>query len=71
MTDDEYKSEFRFLKNGVYLLAEMLDLPDAIKCYNRVVGDGVKALCIMLKRLSYPCRYVDMMPRIGRDVLQF
>lgn len=31
MTDDECKSEFRFLKNDVYLLAETLDIPDAIK----------------------------------------
>ena len=30
MTEDECKSEFRFLKNDVYLLAETLDIPDAI-----------------------------------------
>ena len=70
MTDDECKSEFRFLKNDVYLLEETLDIPDAIKCYNGVVVDGVEALCIMLKRFSYPCRYVDMMPRFGRAVPQ-
>ena len=70
MTDDECKSKFRFLKNDVYLLEETLDIPDAIKCYNGVVVDGVEALCIMLKRFSYPCRYVDMMPRFGRAVPQ-
>lgn len=68
MTDDECKSQFRFLKNDIYLLAETLDIPDAFKCYNEVVVDGVEALCIMLKRFSYPCRYVDMMPRFGRAV---
>ena len=31
MTDDECKSEFRCLKNDVYLLAETLDIPDAIR----------------------------------------
>ena len=41
------------------------DVPDAIKYYNGVVVDGVEALCIMSKRFSYPCQYVDMMPTFG------
>ena len=32
--------------------------------------DAVEALCICLKRLVYPCRYCDMIPRFGRPVLQ-
>ena len=28
MTDDECKTEFRFFKNDIYLLGEVLDIPD-------------------------------------------
>ena len=28
MTDDECKAEFRFFKNDIYLLGEVLDIPD-------------------------------------------
>ena len=27
----------------------------------------MEALCILLKRLAYPCRYTDMVPRFGRN----
>ena len=42
MTEDECKSEFRFLKNDVYLLAETLDIPDAIKWFQYVNLLGLK-----------------------------
>ena len=70
LTDDECKSEFRFLKNDVYRLAEVMHVPDEIRCYNRVVVDGIEALCIFLKRFAYPCRYSDMLPRFARPVPQ-
>lgn len=66
MTDDECKTEFRFYKNDIYNLADVLTLPDRIVCYNGVNVDMVEALCIFLKRFAYPCRYVDMLPRFGR-----
>ena len=37
MTDDECKAEFRFFKNDTYLLGEVLDIPDIMKCPNRVL----------------------------------
>ena len=43
MTDDECKAEFRFLKNNVYLLGEVLDIPDIMKCPNGVLVDGTEA----------------------------
>ena len=70
LTDDECQSEFRFYKRDVYLLAEVLQIPDQTKCYNRVVVDGIEALCIFLKRFAYPCRYSDMLPRFARPVPQ-
>ena len=70
LSDDDCKSEFRFYKRDVYLLAEMLQIPDQIQCYNRLVVDGIEALCIFLKRFAYPCRYSDMLPRFARPVPQ-
>lgn len=30
--------------------------------------DSTEAICTMLKRFAYPCRYSDMIPRFGRPV---
>ena len=54
----------------MYLLAETLEVPDVVKCYNGIVVDGIEALCVLLKRFAYPCRYGDMIPRFGRPVPQ-
>ena len=35
MTDDECKAEFRFYKNDIYLLGEVHDIPDIMKCPGR------------------------------------
>ena len=67
MTDDECKTEFRFQKNDTYNLTDVLTLSDRIICYNGVNVDMVEAFCIFLKRLAYPCRYVDMIPRFGQN----
>ena len=48
------------------LLAEVLQIPDQIRCYNRVVVDGIEALRIFLKISAYPCRYYDMLARFAR-----
>ena len=32
-----------------------VQVPDQIRCYNRVVVDGIEALCIFLKGFTYPC----------------
>ena len=66
MEDEECKTEFRFHKNDVYNLVEILDLLDQITCYNGLVFDPTEALCIFLKHFSYPCRYSDLIPRFGR-----
>ena len=34
----------------------------------RSISDGVEGLCILLRRLSYPCRYGDMIPRFAKPV---
>ena len=71
LCDDECKAEFRFLKNDIYVLKDVLQIPDEVVCYNRLVVDGIEALCVLLKRFAYPIRYSDMCPRFARPVPQF
>ena len=71
LTDAECKTEFRFHKQDIYNLADVLNIPDKITCYNGIKVDSVKARCIFLKRFAQPCRYSNMIPRFGRAVPQF
>ena len=61
-------STFRFFKKDILRLKDVLRIPDFIITYNRLKVDGIEALCIFLKRMAYPCRYVDMIPLFGRAV---
>ena len=64
----ECKAEFRFEKNDLPLLAEALHIPGQFICEQRSVCTGMEGLCMALKRLVYPCRYSDMIPRFGKPV---
>ena len=68
MNDDECLAEFRFKKTDIQTLKEALHLPDVIRCQQRTVCDSTEALCMLLKRLAYPCRYGDMIHRFARPV---
>ena len=67
MTDDECKVEFRFKKNDIYDLVNIMLIPEIVT-YNRLTVDPVEGMCILLKRFAYPCRYSDMVPRFARPV---
>ena len=70
LSDDECKSEFRFLKHDIYDLLDVLNLPDKITCQNRFSVYTDEALCLLLRRFAYPCRYEDLVPRFGRPFPQ-
>ena len=55
MDDDECKAEFRFLKNDIYTLCEVLDFPEEIHCTTGFKVPGLCALCVPLKRFACPC----------------
>ena len=65
--ESECRTELRFGKQDLDLLRRNLQIPDEIVCSQRSVCDGMEAMCILLKRLAYPCRYTDMVPRFGRN----
>ena len=48
LSDDECLEEFRFLRNDIYILRELLNIPDVYRCYNGTRIDGIEGLCIYL-----------------------
>ena len=57
--ESECRTELRFGKQDLDLLRRNLQIPDEIVCSQRSVCDGMEAMCILLKRLAYPCRYTE------------
>ena len=45
-----------------------MQLPDEITTYNGLVVASVPALCLFLKRYSYPCRYGDLAFQLARPI---
>ena len=68
MDDSECLAEFRVHKRDIPALANHLRIPDNFYCQQRSVSEGIEGLCMLLRRLSYPCRYGDMLPRFARPV---
>ena len=68
LDESESFAEFRFGKRDVRILKEVLQIPDTIICSQRSVCDGLEGLCMLIKRLSYPCRYGDMIHRFAKPV---
>ncbi len=64
MEEDERINEFRVRKCDMPILADVLRIPMRSSVIRSVVG-GVEALCMLLKSLTYPCRYSDMIQRFG------
>lgn len=64
--EPECLSEFRVAKKDLRLLADALQLPDTYNCNQRTAADKLEGLCILLGRMSFPCRYSDMLARFGR-----
>ena len=69
--ESECLAEFRFQKHHIRPLAVVLHIPDQFSCYQRSVSSGIEGLCILLKQLSYPCRYSNLFVHFGRPVPLF
>ena len=55
MDEADCLAEFRFEKRHITLLAEVLRIPETFVCYQRSIASGVEGLCMLLRRLAYPC----------------
>ena len=61
-------AEFRVNLSELYVLSEVLRIPERFHCPNGTVASGPEGLCVVLKRFAYPCRFNDMIYRFGRSV---
>ena len=61
----EVKAEFRFEQNDIPALHQVLRIPETFTCRQGTVCDRLTGLCTVLKRLTYPCRFSDMIPTFG------
>ena len=68
LISSECESNFRLAKRNSPVLVDYLHIPVNFVCSERTRCSGVKWLCVLLKRLSYPCRYFDMIPTFTRAV---
>ena len=58
---------YRFSRPQILLLHRALQLPDIIYSSQRVPIPSVEALCIVLRRLSYPCRWFEFVEEFFHD----
>ena len=68
MNSAECKAEFRVEKQDLPRFVQALQLPPVFKCEQRSICDDMEGLFMLLKRVAYPCRLSEMMPRFARPV---
>ena len=64
----ECEAHFRVAKDDIPILLDALRIPASFKCPQGTVCSGLEGLCLLLKRLAYPCRYFDLISTFGRPV---
>lgn len=65
LNERECLALFRFKKNDIEKLQDMLCIPAVITTSQRYSVSGMMGLCILLRRLSYPNRLSDIEPLFG------
>ncbi len=67
LSNDACKSMFRFDKQDLYTLCRYLDIPERVVAENQSIVPGTDALCMLLRRFSYPNRLCDLQYTFGRS----
>ena len=62
------KAEFRVEKEDIPRIAAPLLVPNIFRRSQGTICPGEEGLCLLLRRLSYPCCYHDLIHRFGRPV---
>ena len=71
MIDDERSFiNFRFAKNDLYTVLDVFNIPNRIIASQGAACSDLEALCILLKRIAFPCRYSDMTPMFGKNMTE-
>jgi len=67
-TEKQCRTKFRFGKDDLYLLMEVLQVPDFITLYTRHKVPGEKAFLTLLRRLTVADRVEDVAAELGVSV---
>ena len=70
LPDEDCRSMFRFEKDDIATLRTCLGVPRSFVAKNGTRVDGIEALCILLRRLSYPNRLHDLVNVFGRPAYE-
>ena len=62
-------NRFRFSPSEIELLVDMLGVPATVYSKQRVPVSATEAMCVMLRRLSFPCRLSDLAYELTRRSL--
>ena len=64
------RRDFHFSRQHVSELKDTLNISDKVVTSQKTVATGIDALCIRLKRLTFPCHYTNRVPLFGRNVIE-
>ena len=70
MNDQEVQENFRFQRRDLGRLITCLRFPEYFTTNTNIKFCSEEALCILLRRLAYPNRFVDLYPLFGRSKSQ-
>ena len=60
LSDEKCLSLFRFKKSKVPVIMNLMGWTTGVTSRNKYLCYSITATCILLRRLSYPCRWVDL-----------
>ena len=69
-TDEECWNHLRFRRAELSELFVSCEFPAVVVCSNGTTCPGEHAFCLMLYRISYPSRYIELQDVFGRDYSQ-
>lgn len=66
---DDITSErlFRFQVDEIYDIVDALRMPDILPLDNGSKFRSTEGVCLLLRRLAFPCRLIELMPMFGRS----
>ena len=66
-SDKECRAYFRFKRDDLFQLLDALRIPKVMKTSSQDSATGLEALCILLRRLAYPNRWLELRKMFGRS----
>ncbi|KAK3848264.1 MAG: hypothetical protein J3R72DRAFT_360322, partial [Linnemannia gamsii] len=57
---------FRFQVDEIYDIVDSLRIPDILQLDNGSKVSSIEGICLLLRRLAFPCRLFELMPMFGR-----